>query len=130
MVGYIRVTDDSILKILTVQKANRIEIYFDWYKLQQKNIIWKTDDIIFLIYAVIVLSLLQQNIIRRHYFSNLCGTFFSRLHYIMNYYKYIVLDAMDIFYVFYGILLLIKNFSGFVYLLFFKFVALEGRNYR
>ena len=62
MVGYIRVTDDSILKILTVQKANRIEIYFDWYKLQQKYINWKTDDIIFLIYAVIVLSLLQQNI--------------------------------------------------------------------
>ena len=62
MVVYLRVTDDSILKIMTVQKTNRIGIYFDWYKLQQKYINWKTDDIIFLIYAVIVLSLLQQNI--------------------------------------------------------------------
>ena len=49
----------------------------------------------------------------------------------MNYYEYIVLDAMDIFYVFYDILLLIKKNSGFVYLLFFfMFVALEGKKYR
>ena len=33
----------------------------------------------------------------------------------MNYYEYIVLDAMDIFYVFYDILLLIKKISGFVF---------------
>ena len=66
----------------------------------------KTDDITFHIYAV-------------HFF-------FSRLDYIMNYYEYIVLDAMDIFYVFYDILLLIKKFSGFVYLLSF----VSGCRYR
>ena len=69
----------------------------------------KTDDITFHIYAV-------------HFF-------FSRLDYIMNYYEYIVLDAMDIFYVFYDILLLIKIFSGFVYLLFFLSLwRLKGKN--
>ena len=85
MVVYLRVIDYSILKILTVQQ--QIGLKYTLIDLDySRNILnEKPDDTIFLIYAVIVFSLFQLDIIRiflrkqknrRHYFSHLCGTFF------------------------------------------------------
>ena len=64
MVVYLRVIDDSILKILPVQQ--QIGLKYTLIDLDySRNILnEKPDDTIFLIYAVIVFSLFQLDIIR------------------------------------------------------------------